>query len=149
MHYSLDKIIKLAGTSKVVHGFKKFDGLQSPASYIEVNSTKYYLIGNLFYTTDLNEIVSAQKVYNTRMMNSALFLTTKVFHLSYEELSIKAKAYIISNVESSMKRKNRNGFFSIEDIYFTNGCRSDIKRSLCIVIKHSDSSATEALYFKV
>lgn len=146
-HYNLSKLVVESRTCKPKYGIESLPSLMYPASYTEINSVKYYLLGNGFYTTDISDIIKAQKTRYSRMYSSALN-HQEVFHIKYDDLSLETRAYLISKVESAMSNSNR-GYFAIVDLYFTRDSTRESKRKLCVVIKRMNSHSTKAVYINI
>lgn len=146
-HYNLSQLIIKCRTCKPKYGIESLPSLMYPTSYTEINSVKYYLLGKGFYTTDISDIVKAQKTRYKRMYSSALN-RQEVLHIKYDDLSLETRAYLISKVESAISNSNCV-YFAMVDLYFTKDSVHESKRRLCVVIKHMNSRSTKAVYINI
>ena len=140
---------------KLVSKREILDGLDYPAYFMDLDADqfidgksrntahydRFYCIDDNYYTSDLGEVKHARSVSLKRYLDFWDH-RGKTMYLDIKKMSVRLVAYLRKAV--NMKLGNRSSTYTLCDVYFNYTAHA---RKLAVVIKHEDSSATEAFWF--
>jgi argonaute-like protein implicated in RNA metabolism and viral defense len=109
---------------------------------IKEKCNQFYFIDSDYFSDNLVEVKNARDTSYKRHLNNHSLLAYRILHIDLQKISDRLLSYL----KSSINKRVGNYSYEIRDIYFRHGYTSEM-RELVIVIKRSDKSHTEAIYF--
>lgn len=110
---------------------------------IKEKCNQFYFIDSDYFTDNLLEVKNARDTSLKRYLNNNNSLAAyKILHIDLNKVSDRLLSYL----KNAVNKRVGSCSYEISDIYFRHSCISEM-RELVIVIKRSDKSHTEAVYF--
>lgn len=109
---------------------------------IKEKCNQFYFIDSDYFTDNLFEVKNARDTSLKRYLNNNSLAAYKILHIDLNKVSDRLLSYL----KNAVNKRVGSCSYEIRDIYFRHSCISEM-RELVIVIKRSDKSHTEAVYF--
>lgn len=106
------------------------------------NYKKFYFIDSDYFTDDLLEVKSARDTSFKRHLSNHSLESYKILHIDLNKVSERLLSYL----KNALSKRVGDCSYEIRDIYFRHGNTMKMYE-LVIVVKRSDKSHTEAVYF--
>ena len=116
--------------------------------YMDVQGKRYFHIDKNYFVTEGDELTRIRDIRTKRFLEYWNHRASRI-HINYLKMSSDLLSYVTTVIDLMLNGDHRSSHYYIRDMYF-NYCndKHGFDRSLVVVIKHEDKSATEAFYLK-
>lgn len=104
--------------------------------------SRFYKLDSDYFVTDIEEVKKCRNLRYSRLLNNTYMPVCH--YIRSDRLSDNIKSFLSKKIDLYLDKFNRTHDYRIDNVYF-----SKIKNchKLVAIIKHNDSSKTEAIYF--